>query len=518
MFRRMTQRGSDRPKTFDVFLSHHSEEKAFARLLKSACEKNGLRAWLDEDELRPGGTGQNDLEEGILSCQSIAVLVGVGGLGPWEREEMMAAIRLAIAQGTPVIPVLLPGYPAGEPSLPWLLGNRTWVDFRSGFDETTFKKLIWGIRGDHPRSKDGPSGDSVRVNSTSSTPVRPRGRKGYGKVSAVMLLAALVLTVGLLIIRGRGTRGKSAREMEIERLYQEVSHYADRSELKLLVHGDAEAGKTPPEFLRVESTNSFYFGHTNLYRLEIRAVLKTSELARNIARSNPSWQSAVEDLPWDEPITISVWGYRSKVRVEYREGGQWREYDFAKTDDDWENLLYTVFRVYALFAMDFAPDLKTRKLPDPRDLDLDVKHPDRTHWRETMYTSLIALTNNPGVHVMPSYTIRFTAQRRQDRFIETLAADMAEMRWIPFALRSLREGSRDASPTKDKRSVARNDFQWWILESYLQKAKISATTRHTMIDTNTAAELQLFQHQPGPGLKRVSVFDFRRSARLPAFR
>lgn len=137
---------------FHVFLSHNSTDKPAVRDLKQRLATSSLTAWLDEDELRPGIPWQQLLESGIKSSASVAVLVGTDGMGPWEDEEMQAALRLAVKDKRPVIPVLLPGAPA-EPELPMFLGNRTWVDLREGFTADGFAKLVWGITGKKPNPK-----------------------------------------------------------------------------------------------------------------------------------------------------------------------------------------------------------------------------------------------------------------------------------------------------------------------------------------------------------------------------
>jgi hypothetical protein len=81
---------------FDVFLSHNSSDKPKVRELKRLLTSAGINAWLDMDELRPGINWQPVLEEGVRSSKSIAVLVGLDGLGPWEAEEMRGALQLAV--------------------------------------------------------------------------------------------------------------------------------------------------------------------------------------------------------------------------------------------------------------------------------------------------------------------------------------------------------------------------------------------------------------------------------------
>ncbi len=134
---------------FDVFLSHNSKDKRAVRELKGLLAANGLNAWLDEDELQPGIPWQQLLEAGIKNSKSVAVLIGKDGLGPWEDEEMQAALVLAVRDKRPCIPVLLPGASA-KPELPMFLGNRTWVDLCAGFNEQGLAKLIWGITGNKP--------------------------------------------------------------------------------------------------------------------------------------------------------------------------------------------------------------------------------------------------------------------------------------------------------------------------------------------------------------------------------
>ncbi|MEA3275129.1 MAG: toll/interleukin-1 receptor domain-containing protein [Pseudomonadota bacterium] len=135
---------------FHVFVSHNSSDKPTVRALKQLLVIREIRVWLDEDELRPGLTWQDKLEQGIKSSDSVAVCVAADGLGPWEDEEMQAALRLAVTRKLPVIPVLLPGA-SERVELPMFLGNRTWVDLRSGLVDPGLEKLLWGITGVHPR-------------------------------------------------------------------------------------------------------------------------------------------------------------------------------------------------------------------------------------------------------------------------------------------------------------------------------------------------------------------------------
>lgn len=134
---------------FDVFLSHNSCDKPAVRELRDRLAARRLTVWFDEDELRPGIPWQQLLEEGIRASRSVAVVVGRDGAGPWEKEEMRAALLFATDDKDtprPVIPVLLPG--AKRPKLPLFLQSRTWVDLPTGpADEAALDRLVWGITG-----------------------------------------------------------------------------------------------------------------------------------------------------------------------------------------------------------------------------------------------------------------------------------------------------------------------------------------------------------------------------------
>ncbi len=150
----------DSTQHFHAFLSHNSKNKPAVRELRDRLIAEKLTVWFDEDELRPGVPWQELLEAGIHASTSVVVLVGADGIGPWEDEEMQGALRLAVKDKRPVIPVLLPGCP-DAPNLPMFLGNRTYVDLRAGFTEEALGKLLWGITGKKPKRKNSGEQNSI---------------------------------------------------------------------------------------------------------------------------------------------------------------------------------------------------------------------------------------------------------------------------------------------------------------------------------------------------------------------
>jgi small GTP-binding protein len=140
-------RGKEEVEEFDVFLCHNWEDKAAVRRLAQLLRERGLRPWLDERELRPGLPWQPRVEEVIAGIPAAAVIVGPGGIGPWQNQELAAFLRQFVSRRCAVVPVLLPG--ADHLDLPLFLDGLTWVDL-SAAEPDPIDQLVWGITGRHP--------------------------------------------------------------------------------------------------------------------------------------------------------------------------------------------------------------------------------------------------------------------------------------------------------------------------------------------------------------------------------
>lgn len=140
---------------FDVFLSHNSEDKKEVEFIAQwLAEHEGLTPWLDKWNLVPGEPWQEAIEEALNASKTCAVFLGASGLGPWENEEMRAALDIRIwRRDFRVIPVLLPGASLPDRGkLPIFLSRSVWVNLRDGLDdEEGLRSLAAGIRGNSPR-------------------------------------------------------------------------------------------------------------------------------------------------------------------------------------------------------------------------------------------------------------------------------------------------------------------------------------------------------------------------------
>ena len=140
---------------FDVFLSHMSGDKPVVEALARLLKNRGIEPWLDKWNLIPGRPWQEAIEKALEACASCAVCLGPSGIGPWQNEEMRAAIDRRVSRDRGrfhVIPVLLPGAERQpHDGLPAFLTATTWVEFRDTIeDERALHRLICGIRGIEP--------------------------------------------------------------------------------------------------------------------------------------------------------------------------------------------------------------------------------------------------------------------------------------------------------------------------------------------------------------------------------
>src|SRR6266508_3315074 len=143
-----------RKKLYQVFLSHSSGDKAHVeKIAMRLVDETGIKPFLDKWHLVPGEPWRTALEEALNDSETCAIFLGPAGLGPWENEEMRAALDEHVKdKSLRVIPVLLPGAnPRDNKTLPRFLRHLTWVDFRTGIDEEEpFHQLVAGITGRSP--------------------------------------------------------------------------------------------------------------------------------------------------------------------------------------------------------------------------------------------------------------------------------------------------------------------------------------------------------------------------------
>ncbi|BAY44464.1 GUN4 domain-containing protein [Scytonema sp. HK-05] len=132
---------------FDVFLAHNSEDKPEVRALANQLKEHGIKLWLDEEQIPPGRSFQDEIQKAIPLVKSAAIFIGLKGLGKWQRMEVDSLTRMCVEKHIPLIPVLLPGVSQLPENLVFLK-NYTRVEFSKSIDDVkALKNLVWGITG-----------------------------------------------------------------------------------------------------------------------------------------------------------------------------------------------------------------------------------------------------------------------------------------------------------------------------------------------------------------------------------
>ena len=158
------------------------------------------------------------------------VAVAVTGLGPWENEEMQAALQLAVREKRAVILLLLPGAPSIPDELPMFLGNRTWVDLRQGYTSSGIQKLLWGITGQkakvnheekqpliaQPTFEESQKSNVNKIEKHDKNPPTPLGCSFNLKIVVMCLLATVLLSFPIWVLNQPSTSPAVQQQWNLE--------------------------------------------------------------------------------------------------------------------------------------------------------------------------------------------------------------------------------------------------------------------------------------------------------------
>ena len=127
-----------------VFISHASEDKQrFVDHFAARLRENGVDAWLDQWEMKPGDSLVDRIfEQGLKSAQAvIIVLSAVSVTKPWVREELNNSVVSRINRGLKIIPVVI-----DQCEIPEALAATLWqrVDDLEHYDDA-FQRILDAI-------------------------------------------------------------------------------------------------------------------------------------------------------------------------------------------------------------------------------------------------------------------------------------------------------------------------------------------------------------------------------------
>ena len=73
---------------FDVFLSHSAKDKAVVRELAARLQRDGVRVWLDEEQIKPGDSIPAKIEAGLEHSRVLVLCMSANAFGSdWAQLE-----------------------------------------------------------------------------------------------------------------------------------------------------------------------------------------------------------------------------------------------------------------------------------------------------------------------------------------------------------------------------------------------------------------------------------------------
>ncbi|MEM8994093.1 MAG: toll/interleukin-1 receptor domain-containing protein [Acidobacteriota bacterium] len=123
-------------RSFDVFLSHASVDRAWTEVLAGNLSRLGLEPFFDEWEILPGDIVVPALDRGLRTSHcGVLVTSPEAFTGRWVQQEYAALVAGAVNGTRPLIPVLY-----RDAEIPPFLSTYRWIDFR-GLEENRGRYL-----------------------------------------------------------------------------------------------------------------------------------------------------------------------------------------------------------------------------------------------------------------------------------------------------------------------------------------------------------------------------------------
>jgi hypothetical protein len=143
MERLMEARFGERGEQRNVFLSHSSNDKMFARWLAVDLANIGHSTWLDEWDILAGESIPSRISQGLDDCEFVVLVLSESSVAShWVEREWQAKYWDEVNSGRiHVIPALL-----SDCAIPTLLKTKRYADFRRSYSDG-FDDLLLALKG-----------------------------------------------------------------------------------------------------------------------------------------------------------------------------------------------------------------------------------------------------------------------------------------------------------------------------------------------------------------------------------
>jgi hypothetical protein len=138
------------PKTYDVFISHSSKDRAMAEKIAQHLTSKGLQVWYDHWEILVGHDIVDKVYDGIRNSRFLLVLLSEESVrSSWVQQEINAARISEIESGaTVVLPAVIE--PNAKSQIPESLRTKRYADisadFESAMDEIEYAVSVTKLK------------------------------------------------------------------------------------------------------------------------------------------------------------------------------------------------------------------------------------------------------------------------------------------------------------------------------------------------------------------------------------
>ena len=116
----------------EVFLSHSSKDRRFARKLAAVLQANGLAVWYSETHIQGATQWQDEIGKGLQRCNWFLVILTPNAVkSKWVKFELQYALNDSRYDGR-IVPVYRRN--CNFKKLAWPLGGFELIDFKSSFE------------------------------------------------------------------------------------------------------------------------------------------------------------------------------------------------------------------------------------------------------------------------------------------------------------------------------------------------------------------------------------------------
>ena len=130
---------------FDVFLSHSAKDKSVVRPLAERLRKDGVRVWLDEEQIKPGDSIPAKIEAGLEHSRVLVLCMSVNAFGSdWAQLEAGTfRFRDPLNKDRRFIPLRLDDAP-----IKGSLAQFLYINWQPADREQEYAKLLAACRGE----------------------------------------------------------------------------------------------------------------------------------------------------------------------------------------------------------------------------------------------------------------------------------------------------------------------------------------------------------------------------------